>query len=130
VTVGAFQVREEHPLEFVVLAPHPGESLIELVTMTTYYHHTHGLGHGHTVPIGRPWIPGADCDHLLISRPYPLGPELEICDVADGHFHVVWLLPITESEKNYKIENGLEELEQRFEEKRVEYWRGHRNSVV
>jgi hypothetical protein len=53
-------------------------------TMVAYYHATSGdyrLDHGHTVPIGRPWIRGSSCDHLLLSLPYPWGPELETCTV-------------------------------------------------
>ena len=122
VTVGAFQARKEHLLEFVILAQHPSASLVELLAMATYYHHTHELGHGHTIPIGRSWIPGATCDHLLVSTPYPLGYELEICETSDGHLHVLWLLPITESERNFKMNYGLEQLEQKFEEAGLEYW--------
>ena len=130
VTVGAFQARRQHMLEFVVLAQDPNPSLLELLAMATYYHHTHELGHGHTIPIGGPWIPGATCDHLLVSKPYPLGTELELCDTPEGHIHVLWLLPITESERKFKIDCGLEQLEQRFEEAGLEYWQIRRDSVA
>jgi hypothetical protein len=31
------------------------------------------LDHGHTVPIGRPWVRGSRCDRLLVRLPYPWG---------------------------------------------------------
>jgi len=67
---------------------------------------------------------------MLVSLPYPFGPDLETCDLADGVVRVLWLLPITESEKQYKIASGLESLERRFEEAALEYWRPDRESAV
>lgn len=58
---------------------------IELLAMTVYYNRTGKLGLGQTVPIGEPWLPGSTCDHLLISLPYPFGPDLQTCHVGDRH---------------------------------------------
>ncbi|MFI1994451.1 suppressor of fused domain protein [Actinoplanes sp. NPDC020271] len=108
-----------HGLEFVLAAPTSDDEIhVETLTMIAYYHATGGdyaLDHGHTVPIGRPWLPGSPCDHLLVSLPYPWGPELEHCDVPGGHARVLWLLPITGAEKRFRHSDGLEALEQRFE---------------
>jgi hypothetical protein len=67
---------------------------------------------------------------MLVSLPYPFGPELEICNLNDRHIHLLWLLPITEDERDFKVEHGQEALEQLFDESRLEYWRDDRESVV
>jgi hypothetical protein len=40
------------------------------------------------------------------------------------------MLPITEQERDYKVEFGIEALESLFEENEIEYWRAERDSVV
>ncbi len=135
VSVGAHLVADSgERLEFLLLAPHPDDSFVELVTMTAYYHadpdRSFRLGVGHTVPIGRPWIPGSQCCHLLVSLPYPLGPELERAQDSSGPVRILWLLPITDQERAFKKDNGLEALEQRFDSARLEYWVPDRASVV
>lgn len=117
-------------LEFFVVAPSEDLRHVELVTMVAWYHKTRALGWGHTVPIGHPWLPGSLCDHMLISTPYPFGPELEVCNYDDGHVHVLWLLPISSTEKEFKVTNGVEALEQLFDNGAIEYWDACRESVV
>jgi hypothetical protein len=40
------------------------------------------------------------------------------------------LLPITDEERNFKIKNGVDALEERFEDVGLEYWNPTRDSVV
>jgi hypothetical protein len=87
-------------------------------------------GIGHTVPIGEPWVPRSTCDHLLVSLPYPFGPDLELCDWDGDHARLLWLLPITEAERDIKAEHGLEALEQRFDDAAIKYWDPARSSVA
>lgn len=117
-------------LEFFVVAPTEDPRHVELVTMVAWYHKTKALGWGHTVPIGHPWLPDSQCNHLLISKPYPFGPDLEICNCDRGHVHVLWLLPITSAERDYKVTHDLEALEQLFDDAAIEYWDASRKSVV
>ena len=98
--------------------------------MTVYYNRTGRLGLGDTVPIGEPWLPGSVCDHLLVSLPYPYGPGLQTCHVGDLHVDVLWLLPITLAERDFKATQGREALEQRFEDASLHYWDARRESVV
>jgi hypothetical protein len=65
-----------------------------------------------------------------VSLPYPFGPDLEVCDFADWHLHVLWLLPITAAERAFKVREGVEALEQRFDACALEYWVPDRASVV
>lgn len=135
-TAGLWDATREngHGLEFVLHARTPDTVLhVETLTMVAYYHASGGdytLGHGHTVDIGRPWTPGSSCDHLLISLPYPWGPQLEMCDLPGGHARVLWLLPITRAEKTFRHTHDLEALEQRFEDAEIDPTDPYRLSVV
>jgi hypothetical protein len=55
---------------------------------------------------------------------------LEVCNFRDWHLHVLWLLPITKAERELKVKEGLEALEQRFDACALEYWIPDRASVV
>lgn len=117
----------EYGLEFVLAVQDPNPRAVELLAMTVSYNRAGALGLGHTVPIGEPWLPGSRCDHLLVSLPYPFGPDLETCHVGDRHVGFLWLLPITTGERDFKVSNGLEALESRFDEVGLEYWKADRH---
>ncbi|GAA4954103.1 suppressor of fused domain protein [Actinoplanes utahensis] len=136
VTAGVWDAtrRDGHGLEFVLYVPTAEHELhVETLTMVAYHHAGGGdfvLDHGHTVAIGRPWIPGSACDHLLVSEPYPWGPELEVCDLPNGHARILWLLPITKAEKQYRHAHDLEALEQLLEDAGILPTDPYRPSVV
>ena len=129
-SLGAWEARPDPRLEFVITAPAPDLRLVELLAMTAWYHRTEGLGLGHTFPIGEPWLPGSACDSMLVSLPYPFGPSLEVCGLPDGQLRSLWLLPITPAERAFKIREGQEALEQRFDARGLEFWDPRRASVV
>jgi hypothetical protein len=70
------------------------------------------------------------CTNWLVSLPYPFGEELELMNIGDTHAHVAWLLPITDAEREFKVQNDLEALEQKFDDTELEYWDINRKSVV
>jgi hypothetical protein len=121
---------DNHGLEFLVCTGSPDARAIELLAMTVFYNRGGKLGLAHTMPIGEPWLPGSVCDHLLACLPYPFGPDLQTCHVGDRHVEFLWLLPITEAERNWKVSHGLEALESRFEETGLRYWQVDRASVL
>ncbi|MGY8769629.1 MAG: suppressor of fused domain protein [Pirellulales bacterium] len=82
------------------------------------------------MPIGEPWIEGATCDVFLVSPPYPFDPEFELCNLSDDHVNFLWLLPITQSEREYCKAHGVEALEVEFEKVGIEFWRPDREAVV
>jgi hypothetical protein len=129
-TVGAWEARADHRLEFLIVAPAKDVRHVELLFMAAWYHGCDGLGVGHTLPIGEPWLPGSGCEFFLVSLPYPFGPDLEVCNFADWHLHVLWLLPITQAEREFKLREGVEALEQKFDACGLEYWDPGRTSVV
>jgi hypothetical protein len=129
-TIGAWEARDDSPLEFLIAAAERDQRHVELVTMAAWYHGHHGLGAGHTLPIGEPWLPGSTCEFFLVSLPYPFGPELEVCNLSGRHLHFLWLLPITAAEREFKVREGVEALEHRFDACALEYWAPDRASTV
>jgi hypothetical protein len=131
VSAGAWELSEEgNSLEFVLLTPRQAPRAVELVTMVATYQRSHPLGVGHSLPIGEPWLDDSSCDHFLICSPYPLGPDFEVCPVGKGHVHILWMLPITRAERDFKVKSGLEALEQLFDRVALDYWNPRRGSVV
>jgi hypothetical protein len=65
-----------------------------------------------------------------VSLPYPFGPDLQLCHVGDRHVDFLWLLPITEQERAFKVAHGQEALEARFDEIGLRYWEIHRDSAI
>lgn len=130
VSIGSWQLFDDSSLEFLILAADENDIYVERLAMTTYYHSLHRLGKGHTFPVGEPWVPGSTCESCLVSPPYPLGPEFEVCDLTNEHVHFLWLLPIMEKERAFKIEHRLDALEEKFEEKSLKYWDAFRESLV
>lgn len=125
VSSGCWAATQEHGhgLEFVLTAPVDDWVNLENTTMNAYYHCgsvKSRLDVGHTVPIGRPWLGDSPCDHYLVSLPYPFGPDFEVCTWGDGaHARILWLLPITKAERDFRREQGLDALECLFEERAI-----------
>ena len=137
VSLGCWDATHEggHGLEFAIVGPEDAdERLAELLALTAFYHcgpPAQRLDHGHTVPIGEAWLPGSACDHLLVSLPYPFGPEFETCAWTNAHARILWLLPISAAERSHKAEHGLEALEEKFDEGGgMRFWDPLRPSVV
>lgn len=104
---------EHHGLEFVLLAPSEDPLHVELLAMVANLHgdSRFRLSVGSVVAIGRPWAEGAHADHLLVSLPYPFGPELEHLTVGPLHIRFLWLVPITHEEAEEARASGSDALE-------------------
>ena len=117
--------------EFFVVGPRDDDGHPETVTVVTHYASTGpGLGVGHTVDLGKAWMPGSVCDHLLLSKAWLEPPELHWFRLGAIETRCVWLLPITRAEREYKRAHGLEALELLFEREGVRYWDPARGSLV
>lgn len=114
--------------EFMIVSPIETERMVDMLAMTTYYHSQHGLEYTATVPIGEPWLEGSLCENWLVSLPYPFAHELEL--IPANRTRVAWLVPISNVEREYIAENGLEALEQQFDEAQLKHWEIDRASVV
>ena len=85
VTVGAWEATEDDPeghgTEFFILSPLETPEHVETLAMVANFHADpcyEDLAFGGILEIGRPWVEDSSLDHLLISLPYPYGPEFEI----------------------------------------------------
>ncbi len=102
--------------------------LVDVLAITAHFHQTgHRLALGHTVNFGTSWLPGSSCTYGLVSLPYLDGPALEVSEALDVRF--LWLIPITKAERDFKVRNGLEALEERFEAAAFDYLDPLRASV-
>jgi hypothetical protein len=122
---------EGYGLELHLLAPAPAPAQVELLTVIAHYHITdEPLGWGHTVSFGRPWLPDSSCSYGLILLPYLDGPELAWMGEPRQSTRFLWLIPITEAERNYVGAHGVEALEIQFEAAQFDYLNPFRDSVV
>ncbi|EDY57348.1 MULTISPECIES: suppressor of fused domain protein [Streptomyces] len=133
VTAGCWASMEGngHGLEFVMTAPVRDQRFIDLMAMIAHYHcGGHQLALEHSMPIGEPWVPGSTCEHLLVSLPYLHGPDLEHCPLPGGHARILWILPVTTAEIEFRRRHGHEALEQLFDEAEIIPTNPFRASVV
>ncbi|MGW1268552.1 suppressor of fused domain protein [Streptomyces sp. NPDC002491] len=99
--------------EFFLMAPAAADVHSETLAMVSHYDsfEAHRLSVGSVINIGRSWIPGSNMDHLLVSLPYPYGPELEWAPPESGGAQFLWLLPIHAREAEFIKSETLEEFE-------------------
>lgn len=117
--------------EYHLIAPKSNEHHVQTLTVLSHFSHTGpGLGVGHSVNLGEGWLPESSCDHLLLSLPYLDGQGLEQFEFAGELAWCLWVLPITEPERDYKMEHGLDALESLFEAHEIAYADPLRVSLV
>jgi hypothetical protein len=134
VSIGAWEatINQPHGNEFMLLSPTENPLHVELLAMVANLHADprYRLDVGATLKIGRPWLDRSASDHLLVSLPYPYGPEFEHCQVDGRHIQILWLVPITAAEAAFVDDRGLEALEQSLEHRGVNVVDPLRPSVV
>jgi Suppressor of fused protein (SUFU) len=119
--------------EFVILSPTQNDNQhLHTLSHVAVCHSvpTYALSVGEVVSLTRPWMDRSLCDHLLVSRPYLLKPEVEFLSLQEGIIRFAWLLPITSLEEAYLQQHGLEALEQLFERQQVQPLDPLRTSAV
>jgi hypothetical protein len=118
-------------VEIYLLSTVPDDTQVEILTAIAHYHRTGArLDGGHTVNFGRPWVPGSACEYGLLSVPYLDGPKLEHLQTTAFSVRVLWLIPMTRAERDFKKQNGLEQLEERWESAQFDYSDPYRPSVI
>jgi hypothetical protein len=122
---------EESLIELHLFSTKQDVALVELLTTAASFHRNDAnLGLHHSVNFGRLWQDNSACSYGFISLPYLDGETLEMFDFADGHLHNLWLIPITESERDYKMEYGWDALEEKFEACGLDYLNPNREACA
>ncbi|WP_329248210.1 suppressor of fused domain protein [Streptomyces sp. NBC_01478] len=118
--------------EFFLMSPVAADVHSETLAMVSHYHsfEAHRLTVGSIVNIGRPWMPDSRMEHLLVSLPYPYGPELEWSPSQAGGARFLWLLPIHKSEVEFIRRETLDEFEGMLDSRAVNVLDPDRNPVV
>ncbi|MFB6818367.1 suppressor of fused domain protein [Streptomyces sp. NPDC056347] len=118
--------------EFFIMSPVASDVHSETLAMVSHYHsfEAHRLTVGSVINIGRPWMPGSRMDHLLVSLPYPYGPELEWSPPEAGRARFLWLLPIHKSEAEFIRRENLDEFESRLDSRAVNVLDPDRDPVL
>lgn len=127
------QFEDEIRVELHLLSPKQDESIIEILTATSYYHRTtNKLDLNHTLNFGKPWQDNSICTYGFISLPYLYGPTFENLILSNKSEIIknYWLIPITLNEVEYKKKYGAEELENLFDINQFNYMNPKRNSLV
>jgi len=130
-TCGLSGSGEEPALELFMVAPSglAPEDTVELLVAVAHFHCTSTkLSVGHIVNFGRGWTDESECDHGILILPYLDGPSLEW--TSDRKLRVLWLLPVTNSEREYAKLYGREVLEQEFDKPNFRYWDPRRPSTM
>ena len=136
VSCGAWQAETQGKdrYEFFLLSSTESPSHVETLAMLANFHAEggHEVQPAKIIDIGRPWMDGATCDHLLVSLPYPIGPRFEYLHVSNSTIDLrfLWLMPITADEAAFAKNHGIEALEQQFEKIGVDYLNPRRPSVL
>jgi hypothetical protein len=105
--------------EYVIRTWQQDRLMVELLSMVAAYS-TREDHDGHTVPIGGPWVEGAEADHLYFNKPYFVSRDFAGLRIDDAFsLRFLWLVPITEREKEWRHEHGQEAFEQWLEEHHV-----------
>lgn len=122
---------DEAPLELHLFSPRRADELVELLTVIAHYHRTGArVGLHHTVNFGRPWLEQSKATFGLVSLPYLDGSKLEWLGEEGGSTRFLWLIPITERERDLKRDQGIEVLEQRMEASGFDYSSPERPSLA
>jgi hypothetical protein len=127
------QPSDDAPIELHLFSETQTRDHVELLTVIAHYSRTGShIGLGDTVNFGRPWLNDSSCCFGLISLPYLDGPKIERFAVPEigKSVQCLWLVPITESEREFKKIHGIDAIEQQFEQAQVNYLDPHRRSVV
>lgn len=75
------------------------------------------------------YIPNCKMKHIMLTDPF-LWDDANCMEI--GEIYVAWLMmvPISEEEYKYACKNGIEALETLFEEKDIDIYNLHRESVI
>lgn len=104
------------------------EVICEILLMIAEHPFVHGIdiGPGYALPIGEPIIPGSQLEYLYITYPflddahiYEPNPAGEI-DHPQAYIQTLWIVPLTQAERDYLRRVGVDEFETFLHQKHSE----------
>jgi|SRR5579859_4861213 len=127
-TVGASRypmvgMPDGHRVEFFIgLNPERDDIASPLAGLALYGHEEHvAIGHGHTVPVGKPLWRGSEMSTFLVLRPVmEIVPAIHLTDGM--HVEFLQAIPVFPSEVAYKSQHKAEDLLERWRAARVPFW--------
>ena len=75
------------------------------------------------------YIPDCDMKHILLHEPF-LWEKAQSIALEDVYIAWLMVVPISDAEYNYAKENGIDSLEEVFEEKQIDVYNIYRESVI
>ena len=80
------------------------------------WHHFSPLGHGHTMPCDSTpsAFDGKRFNYVLFSQTLPETPELRLSYFQRDPINVLWMLPISQREREFAIKTSSGELQRRL----------------
>lgn len=130
-TCGMSNANDSRPIELHIFSPVDSLEIVELLVVTAHYHRTsEQLNLWHTVNFGRPWLQRSTCTYGLVSLPFLDGPSFENLSIQNKNIKFYWLVPVSQTEVQYKKHHGIEALETAFEQANLNYIDVMRSSVV
>jgi hypothetical protein len=96
-------------------------SLPDMLAMIAAYPHISNtlVTAEHTIPLGQYIVDGSGMSSIILCPPYFDPPEFRRIEASGYHVEVLWVIPIYESERQFKIKRGWQVLRQIFQEKNV-----------
>ncbi len=131
-SLGGFELDRDPTcgLEWMLLARESSSEHASTLALVASLHSQGPLRQGSVIDLHEKRIAGGELRHLLVTLPYPYGPQLERCQAGLFSVRILWLLPITEAEFDLLKQEGTEALESRFEQAGIDFLDPCRASVV
>jgi Suppressor of fused protein (SUFU) len=117
-------------MELFVISPVESPRHVELLAMLSNFLTEYSIKVGKVIDIGRSWLSGSSCDHMVVSLPHPLGTKFEWCEEDDVRIRFLWLIPITRAEAEYADRAGAESLMRLFDRSDVDFLDKERSSIL
>ncbi|MEU4551510.1 suppressor of fused domain protein [Micromonospora violae] len=109
-SVGAWRTEADagRSQEFILLSPEQSDANVELLAMVASAHNDarYRIRENAIIDIGRPWLSGSLCDHILVVEPYFLDEGQDQVQVDGLEISYLWLVPVTPAEAEFGRQMG------------------------
>jgi hypothetical protein len=113
--------QRDHRVEIFLGTFQPHPVLPKRIAMLAAYPHkgNKSIDNEHTIPLGEPIVPNSQLTSVIFTPPYFDPPGFHHINMGSYHIRILWVIPLYESEREFKIKDGWKSLRKIFEEKHV-----------